>query len=195
MAQKTTKFGAHDQKPNKKKLQQLALYVATRCENDPRFSRVKLNKVIFYSDFTHYMKTGRSITGFSYIKMPYGPCPKDFHKLEAKMSEQDQLKIQARNYHGRIQKRPIALVPADLSHFTAEEIASVDDIIINFWSSTASEVSELSHMFDGWKLAEEFETIPYSIARLGFDFELNSFHHELAHSIADRITARQEAKA
>lgn len=195
MTQRTTKHGAHDQKPDKRKLRQLALYVATRCEDDPRFSRVKLNKVIFYADFTHYIKTGRSITGSAYIKMPYGPCPKDFNRLEKKMSQDEQMKIQERNYYGLTQKRPIALVPADLSSFTAEEIASVEHIISSFWHSSASDVSDLSHMFDGWKLADDFEEIPYSVARLGFNFELSPFHHKLAKDIAGRIASRQSVSA
>lgn len=195
MTHVSTVHGAHDQKPDKKKLRQLALYIASRSEDDPRFSRVKLNKVIFYSDFMHYVRTGRSITGHAYIKMPYGPCPKDFHKLESKMSKDEQLKIQERDYYGRIQKRPIALVPANLSLFTAEEIASVEDVIRTLWHSSATDVSELSHMFDGWRLADDFEEIPYSVGRLGFDFELNSFHYELASDIAGRIAARQGVTA
>ena len=195
MSGKTTKHGAHDQKLDKKKLRQLALYVAARCENDPRFSRVKLNKIIFYSDFTHYIKSGQSITGSVYIKMPFGPCPKDFNKLEEKMSKDEEMKIQEREYYGKVQKRPIALVPADLSLFTAEEIASVEKVVHNLWDNSAREVSELSHLFDGWKLADDFEEIPYSVARLGFDFELNAFHYKLADEIAVRIAARQNAAA
>jgi hypothetical protein len=193
MAAYITEHGAHDQELDKEKLRQLALYIASRNEDDPRFSHVKLNKILFYSDFLYYLKTGRSITGSVYIKMPYGPCPKDFRELAREMDEKDELKIQTRDFYKHTQKRPIALIPADLSVFTAEEIALVEEVLQVFWDRNAPEVSELSHQLGGWRLAEDKEEIPYSIARLGFDYELNEFHYDLAHKIAARISARQAA--
>jgi hypothetical protein len=121
----TTLHGARDQQPDKEKLRQLALYVAHRSENDPRFGRVKFNKILFYCDFMHYLKTGRSITGYSYIKMEFGPCPEDFDILEKEMDKADELKLQTRERYGLIQKRPIALIEYDLKKFTGEEIATI----------------------------------------------------------------------
>jgi hypothetical protein len=187
-----TQHGAHDQVPNEDKLRQLTIYIASRSEEDACFSRIKLNKIIFYSDVMHYIRTGRSITGSAYIKMPYGPCPKSFHILEANMSSADELKIQKRVVYGHTQKRPIALVPPELSLFTAEEIATVDEMLQHFWGFNATEISDISHLFVGWQLAEQYETIPYSVARLGFDFDLTPFHYEIANKVAKRVASRTD---
>ena len=55
---------------------------------------------------------------------------------------------------------------ADLTGFNGEEIAMVDSVISLFWGLSARQVSEISHEFDGWKLAEYKETIPYDMALL-----------------------------
>ena len=46
-----------------RKMKELILYLAARSEDDPRFSSTKLNKLLFYCDFTAYRQLGRSITG------------------------------------------------------------------------------------------------------------------------------------
>ena len=49
-----------------KKFCELVLYIAKRSEDDPRFCAVKLNKIMYYSDFGAYRRLGQSITGANY---------------------------------------------------------------------------------------------------------------------------------
>ncbi len=188
-----TFHGAHNQQPDLGKLKQLALYMATRSENDPRFGRVKFNKLLFYADFIHYVKTGRSITGFTYIKMEYGPCPEGFNEIEAEMDSANELKLKRSQYEGFVQKRPIALIPPDLSNFSGEEIATAEEAIGNMWQLNGREASNLSHLFIGWRLAQKFDKIPYSVARLGFENGLSTYHYDLAQEVADRVVSRLES--
>ena len=51
------------------KLQELILYVAKVSEGDPTFGLVKLNKILFFSDFRHFLDTGQSITGQEHQKL------------------------------------------------------------------------------------------------------------------------------
>ena len=53
----------------------LILYVAERSEHDDRFGAVKLNKIMYYADFTAYWKLGRPITGATYQRLDEGPLP------------------------------------------------------------------------------------------------------------------------
>jgi hypothetical protein len=188
-----TFHGAHDQKPELDKLKQLALYIASRSEDDPKFGRVKFNKLLFYADFIHYVKTGRSITGFAYIKMEFGPCPEGFNEIESEMDKANELKLKQSMYEGFVQRRPIALVMPDLSGFSGEEIATVEEAIGNMWRLNGREASNLSHLFVGWRLAKEFEKIPYSVARLGFEDGISSYHFDLAQEVASRVIARLES--
>lgn len=192
-AQYKTKHGAHDQSLDRKKLKHLALYIARRCEDDPRFGSIKLNKILFYSDFINYLNHGRSITGAAYKRLEYGPCPSGFHKMQEKMDEKDELKIQKRLYHGKTQKRPIALIEPDISLFTGEEIDTVNYVIQELWGKNGTQVSDMSHEFLGWQLAETYESIPYSIARVTTRKELTPFHYQLMEDTAKRILARREA--
>lgn len=48
------------------KLRELVLYVCTASEGDESFGSVKLNKLLFYSDFLSYLQHGIPITGQEY---------------------------------------------------------------------------------------------------------------------------------
>lgn len=153
-----------EQTYNENKLKQLVLYVSSRSEDDDRFGKVKLNKLLFYSDFICYLETGKSITGAEYVKLEFGPCPKDFHKLQETMQHEGLLAIQEKLHHGKSQKRPIALKTPDMSVFSGPEVAIIERIINALRTKNGSQVSELSHNFLGWQLVENKETIPYGFA-------------------------------
>jgi hypothetical protein len=72
--------------------------------------------------------------------------------------------IAQRRYHGYLQERPVALRDPELSGFSGEQIAIVDQVIGELWGKNARDVSDLSHEFVGWRVAEDGETIPYEMA-------------------------------
>jgi putative zinc finger/helix-turn-helix YgiT family protein len=49
----------------------LSLRIATICLIQPQH----LNKIYFYSDFLHYKRYDRGITGMKYVPLKNGPCP------------------------------------------------------------------------------------------------------------------------
>ena len=55
-------------KPDDNKLRELVLYIAVLSEGDPAFGKVKLNKLLFFADFTAYLSFGKPITGHEYQK-------------------------------------------------------------------------------------------------------------------------------
>lgn len=144
------------------KLRELVLYVCTASEGDEAFGSVKLNKLLFYSDFLTYLRYGAPITGQEYQKLKNGPAPRLMLPLLNDMKASEQLAIAERSYFGHPQKRPVALREADLSQFSAQEIATVNQVLRTFQRQNGTEISELSHNFPGWQLADEGETIPYS---------------------------------
>ena len=146
---------------NKAKFRELALYIAARCESDPGFGATKLNKILFYSDFSAYARLGESITGDEYQCLEMGPAPKHWLPIKADLENRGDAAEAVRQRFGRPQKRLIPLRDPDLSKFSADEISTVDGVILELWGKSATEVSELSHQFDGWKLTEIGDTIPY----------------------------------
>lgn len=154
--------------PSNDKLQELILFIARRSEDDPRFGSVKLNKLLFFSDFTAYAELGRSITGQAYQRLENGPCPKQLIPVTKQLEKAQAFAIRTDECYGRTRKIPIALREADLSQFSAEEIAIVTDVIAKLWKKTAKGISSLSHRFPGWDLAVDRELIPYQTALVRF---------------------------
>lgn len=150
--------------PNDAKMAELILYISDRCQLDPAYGATKLNKILFYADFSYYMKHGESITDQEYMKLDKGPAPRRLLPVRNELIADRELIIRDQPYGTWQQKRPIALRDADLSDFSGEEIAVVDSVIAQLWGLSARDVSGISHRFGGWELAADRETIPYPTA-------------------------------
>ena len=149
---------------DRKKLSEIIIFISQQSEKDERFGATKLNKILFYSDFHAYVNFGKSITGCEYKRQKNGPCPHELPPMRDTMEVNRDIGIKNVKYHGLNQKRTIALRDPDLSIFSGSEIALVQKIIDKYWDLSAREISEKSHEFIGWKLAEEKESIPYEVA-------------------------------
>jgi len=143
-----------------KKLAELILYIASRCERARYFGKTKLNKVLFYADFLYYKKTGASITGQEYMRLEQGPAPRRMMPVVEELKGA-RLAFRTEHLFGRVQERPLAIAEPDLTLFSGDQIAMVNEIIEAFWDQTGKAVSDLSHDLPGWQLAEDGETIPY----------------------------------
>lgn len=146
------------------KMRELILYISEKSADDPPFGATKLNKILFYSDFCAYQRRRSAITGDAYFKLPQGPAPRRMKPLLRTMIADGDLSIKKTEYFGKKQKRPIACRAPKLDAFSQEELAIVDDYIERFWGKSAKEVSDLSHGFIGWELADLKEEIPYYMA-------------------------------
>jgi antitoxin SocA-like protein len=81
------------------KLRELTLYVSRKSEADEPFSSTKLNKLLFYIDFSAYWDFGKPITGEEYQCLEFGPAPRRILPL-LKAMDPDQLVLVERNFHG-----------------------------------------------------------------------------------------------
>jgi len=167
------------------KLAELILYIARISEGDDTFGSTKLNKILFMADFEAYRKLGSPITGAEYQSLPHGPAPRRLMPVMEKLCESGSAAVRIEQRFGYEQKRPIALREPDLSLFSADEIALVDRIVRLLWGFTARDVSELSHRFIGWQLAEQGEIIPYGLALLAADRELSEEGNKVAQELSE----------
>jgi len=143
------------------KFKELMLYIADRCSDDPDYGATKLNKILFYSDFYSYGLLGQPITGATYFKLDKGPAPKSLLPVRSQMESDGDIVIHKKNRFGKEQHRVVPLREADLSNFTAKEIAIVDQVIAKFCGANADKVSLFSHREMSWQLANIREDIPY----------------------------------
>ena len=148
-------------RPNDQKFRELILYVAQRCEADPYFGKTKLNKILFYSDFIAYARTGEPITGQEYMRIQHGPAPRRLKPILAEMEERGDLEVRRERKHDHHQERVVALRQPARDLFSDQHLGIVEQVIQSLWGRTNSEVSLISHANIGWKLARHKETIPY----------------------------------
>lgn len=143
-----------------KRLGELMLYIAKKSQFDQNFGGTKLNKILFYVDFCSYGRSGKSITGAEYIKQEFGPTPKRLIPVRKRLETRKEAAVQRVDFLGKEQQRLVALRDPDLSIFSGEEIALVDQVIEYLRGKTAKEVSELSHN-RAWRVARMGGSIPY----------------------------------
>jgi hypothetical protein len=65
--------------------------------------------------------------------------------------------------------------------FSATEVALVASVIRTLWGNNATEVSELSHHFIGWQLADDQEDIPYETVFMGDPRDFSPTDEEIAY--------------
>ena len=148
-----------------RRLAELILYLAEKCERDPGFGATKLNKILAFADFSAYFETGKPITGAEYMRLPQGPVPRRLRPVRDRLEARHEIAMRVVAVGKYQQQRIVPLRSPDLSVFTAAEIAAVDRIVDEFWNRTAKEVSEFSHGI-AWKVARNKGPIPYEAAFL-----------------------------
>lgn len=163
--------------PNQDKMRELILYISLLSESDEKFGATKLNKLLFFIDFSACKVLGKSVTGEEYQKLPQGPAPRYFLPLRNKME-------QAKEIFGNFsQDKIFALREPNLSVFTPYEIDLIHRVVDENKEKNAVQISEESHNFIGWKLANDKETIPYETVLADFDYEPTVEDFELADSL------------
>lgn len=153
----TFSFPARD--PDRR-LAEMILYIAERCEHDPNFGATKLNKILAFADFSAYFETGTPITGAEYMRLPQGPAPRRLRPVRQRLEDEHDLAMRVVSVGKFRQQRVVPLRQPNLDLFTAAEIAAVDKIIDAFRHHTAREVSEFSHGI-AWTVAANKASIPY----------------------------------
>ena len=156
---------------NDAKFRELVLYIAQASADDPRFGAIKLNKILYYSDFAVYRRLGHSLTDDEYQHLSEGPAPRHLLPIRSRLIKDGAAHIEDRPYFNAMQQRLVADESADLSQFDSQELAIVDEILRALREYNGAEVSDLSHHEFGWALTHEGETIPYEAAWVASDLE------------------------
>jgi putative zinc finger/helix-turn-helix YgiT family protein len=138
-------------KPGPDKISGLIASFIQKCK--PEFNdKLKLNKLLFYTDFCHYKNHGRSISGLSYRAIQYGPVPANYDNIYAFL-ENDQVInaewMRLSNGSAREVFKTDAEPDADL--FSPDEQATIDVVIGRFNDTSTWDIVDLSHKEKAWK--------------------------------------------
>ena len=148
------------------KYQQLLLYTAKQMENDSTSSTVRINKVLFYSDFASYRIQGKPITGAIYRMYHEGPAAEHMLQCIAEMEAEGILEPRIRSHvmgDFKYLKVPDGISP-DLSVFNKSELTLVDEALAYMQGKTPREIVEMATKDYLWVDIHHFDDIPYSWA-------------------------------
>jgi hypothetical protein len=151
------------------KLRELVLYVGAKCGLDPHYGVLKLNKILFYSDFRAYRTLGSPITGAVYKKYDHGPAPRGMKMVRERLIDAGEAfeyvnplpYLADDSDDQRREKRLLPKATPNMSKFSPQETAIIDSVIEWLRPMTGTDVSKMSHRHPGWDQAEMNEIIPY----------------------------------
>jgi Protein of unknown function (DUF4065) len=146
------------------KAENLILYVCSRMGDSPEFGSTVLNKVLYYVDHVHYLRYGKKLTGFSYVKQQWGPTPKpsEFLQVREDLMSNGRIEKKSTEYFGRLQNRLISGKNAELNLrvFSQDQIALIDEIIGCLSGASGKTLSDVTHGELSWQLANQMEELP-----------------------------------
>lgn len=169
------------------KFKELVLYLAQASAEDEGFGMVKLNKLLYRSDFEAFRLLGRSMTGATYEKQEYGPVARELPLALDQLAERGYIMWLRPMAGPYVRKVPSAIEAPDRSLFTTEEFQIVDTALSELGAHGGKSVSEWSHETSaGWRVKQIGEAIPYSSAVIN----LKPLSSKSRASLRERLAAR-----
>ena len=141
------------------RLKNLLLYILGQMGDT---FQTKMNKVLFYIDFLSYRERGMAISGLAYQAIEFGPVPQRWDRVYSAFDEvQEQLQL----VKGQECVSLKAGAEADMSSFSAEEMAVINEVCGKMKNLTSLAATKMSHKEPAWKkYVGNQETIPFSEA-------------------------------
>lgn len=150
------------------------------AKNTRKLGKVKLFKLLYFLDFTHFRDTGRPVTGLDYFAWKMGPVPKLlFEELAAPHGD----------WQGHCSFKTIKTAKGDMlsvnaigefdsTHFSKRELRLLQQLSTEFKDSDAEEMVEKTHLENlPWHQIYEVEQrkqaqIPYLMSLRKQEYEL-----------------------
>ncbi|MCK9422088.1 MAG: Panacea domain-containing protein [Bacteroidales bacterium] len=141
-------------KPNLDKTVYLLSLLISKCKSDFN-DRLKLNKLLFYTDFYNYSQVGQSVTGLTYRAIPYGPAPTYYDNILSYLNSTNIISTKwGKDSNGSGHEYFEVEGEIEDQIFSPKELTSINIIINNFKEMTSWELVELSHKERAWKELE-----------------------------------------
>lgn len=148
--------------PNLSRLAEMIVFFTERLQP----WKTKLNKLLFYADFSMYKQSGYSISGVQYRAIPMGPVPNNFNSIFEYLANNNDVDIYYTSFENggtgeQFKPNPDRSFNADL--FSEDELLVLETIAKRFNSTTTNEIIEISHKEKAWiENEEEKKVIDYS---------------------------------
>lgn len=127
--------------------------------------KVKLMKLLNYSDMIFYQENGISISGTQYIHLPYGPVPQNYDILFGMMEADQVMHIEVEFYNGYEKHWVVSDGSIAEGILTEKEIEVLQRVYDKFSDFGSVEISNYSHKEKGYKDTEKGDVISYAYAK------------------------------
>lgn len=113
---------------------------------------VRLNKLMFYTDFLSYKFYKKPITGYHYAAIPMGPVLQNYKILLSKLENDEYITTEESflNQHGEVVEKFVANKKVDNEVFSEEEFSLIESIHEFFKDWETSKIVKCSHEEKGW---------------------------------------------
>jgi len=125
-------------------------------KNTNSVGRTKLFKLLFFWDFIHFKKYGKTVTGFDYYTFPFGPVPKELYDqiisndlpdyidkniIIEEAEKDDEFDDEYKKFLIKAKRSNI-----DLSPLSPSEKSVLEEVAFIFKEATASQMTEITHL-------------------------------------------------
>lgn len=147
------------------KLRQMLLVLLHHVGGFANVGETVLYKLLYFSDFNHYEKTGKSISGMTYKRMQFGPVPQlsHFSPVVEKMLTKNQINKVQHEYFGMPQTRYIPLCDPESGTLDDQECQTIADVVAKLGLMNATQIEEYVHGDVPWEATEHQQPIPYDL--------------------------------
>ncbi|MGE5383579.1 MAG: type II toxin-antitoxin system antitoxin SocA domain-containing protein [Omnitrophica WOR_2 bacterium] len=124
--------------------------------------KTKMNKLLFFADFLMFKQSCFSISGVRYQAIDMGPVPINFQSIFEYLSnkgEFDIINVQFPNGYTGEQFKARDDRHFNPKLFTESELKVLETIAVKFKSTSTTDIIELSHLQDAWKLNEKNKSL------------------------------------
>jgi len=148
---------------NKKKFENVLLYILNKCGTFPNVGKTVLFKLLYFCDFDFFELYEKPLSGEQYVRISMGPAPSHFDNAIKNLKKEGKIKEVKGKFCGFEQKKFLALQEPDLDVFTAKEIVLIDKTINRLSGMTANQIKSHSHNDMPVKVTEKGELIDYGL--------------------------------
>ena len=146
-----------NQELNIDKLESIIGYFAKHVRN---LYKVKLMKMLWYSDALNYKFTGKSMTGLVYLHDAMGALPIGHYRIV----DLENVNVEEEEGYEYTKYRFVPNENDDLSCLSAEDLEILDKVASKFKNFSAKDIVSYMHEERAYKETVDGEVIPYSLA-------------------------------
>lgn len=131
------------------RIENLISYIADKTDN---LYKTSLNKYLWYIDFENFKENIRSLTGLRYVKQKYGPVieKKGYEEIINLLDEKFYIEETEEVCNNSTKVKIISKKNYDMSIYSQEEMEVINNVIQKFRNMSCSEISDKSHLEEGW---------------------------------------------